>query len=251
MLNNKTLNTGAATFAAIIATATAVNAAEPAASTAAVPSLMSGSAYQPKWTVGAELGLTTGAGGSLEYRISDHWSAIGSISGGAGSGNMSFDTYIGGVNFPVTYNNMDVTLLNETLGVKWYPSRHSNFFVNCGILLNQSEFKGYVDNTGNAGQFLGVTPASAFGSLSTTVTPSPVSPYLTVGYGFFLDQAHQWKLGGEVGAYFTQWDVTASRDGFPAAPLDDVLALHRQAVSDKFNENQVIPIVKLGISFSF
>ena len=243
MLNNKTLNTGAATFAAIIATATAVNAAEPAASTAAVPSLMSGAAYQPKWTVGAELGLTTGAGGSLEYRFADHWSAVGSISGGAWSGNTTIDT----VNY-----NMDVSILNETLGIKWYPSRQSNFFVNGGILLNQSEFKGYVDNTGNSGTFLQVTPASDFGSLSTTITPSPLSPYLTVGYGFFLDKGHQWKLGGEVGAYYTEWDVKATRSGGIALdPLDVVLAQHRQAVSDKMNQFPLMPIVKIGLSYSF
>lgn len=206
-------------------------------------------AYQP-FTIGAEAG-TPGFGGSASWRFADHLGARGGFSYFSFS---QTDVEIDGIN----YNNTDLRLMSEPLGLDIYPWKKSSFRITVGIMLNQNEYTGVASQDPIANRtFLGIGDSgnsydsAAIGDLNLKVEQQPISPYLSIGYSYYFDKAKHWSLSGELGvAYTGNPDVTLTT-GIPnSVPQQDLNAEAKQ-IEDTVSKYKFYPILRIGVNFSF
>jgi len=204
--------------------------------------------YRP-FTLGLEAS-TTGLGGSVNWRFSDHFGAR------AGLNYFSYSkdgNEIEGISW-----NTDAQLLSEPLAVDIYPWKKSSFRVTVGILLNQNELEGVVpQNPVNGANFIPIGDAgnsydsAAIGDLIMKIEQMPVSPYISIGASFYLDKAKHWSLSGELGvAYTGNPDVTLTT-GNPGTVAPADLASESQQLEDWADKLRFYPILKLGVNYSF
>jgi hypothetical protein len=205
-------------------------------------------AYQP-FTIGAEAG-TTGVGGSVNWRFSDH------VGARAGLHYFSYskdDNEIEGI----TYRT-DLRLMSEPLAVDIYPWQSSSFRITVGVLLNQNELEGVVPQDQVAGRtFIPIGAAgntydsAAIGDLTLTADQMAVSPYLAVGANWYLDNAKHWSLAGEIGvAYTGSPDITLTTSN-PGTVNPTDLASETAELEDAAGSYKFYPILKVSVNYSF
>jgi len=206
-------------------------------------------AYQP-FTVGAEAG-TPGFGGSASWRFADHF---GARAGFNYFGYAQTDVEIDGIN----YNNTDLRLMSEPIGLDIYPWKKSSFRITVGIMLNQNEYTGVSSQDPIANRtFLEIGDSgnsydsAAIGDLNLTVEQQLISPYLSIGYSYYFDKAKHWSLSGELGvAYTGNPDVTLTTSIPNSVPRQDLNAEAKQ-IEDTFEKYKFYPILRLGVNYSF
>jgi hypothetical protein len=205
--------------------------------------------YQP-FTLGAEAG-TPGFGGSASWRFSDH---IGARAGFSYFSYSKTDNEIDGI----TYNNTDLRLMSEPLGVDIYPWAKSSFRITVGIMINQNELTGVAsqDPVANRtfiqiGSFGNSYDSAAIGDLKVEIKQQPVSPYLSIGYGYYFDKAKHWSLSGEIGvAYTGNPEVTLTTGNPGSVPQQDLNAEAKQ-LEDTASKYKFFPILRIGVNYSF
>jgi hypothetical protein len=206
-------------------------------------------AYQP-FSVGAEV-ATPGVGGSASWRFSDHFGAR------AGFNYWSYsqtDVEIDGI----TYNNTDLRLMSEPIGLDIYPWKKSSFRITVGIMLNQNEYTGVASQDPIANRtFLEIGDSgnsydsAAIGDLDMKVEQQPISPYLSIGYSYYFDKAKHWSLSGELGvAYTGNPEVTLTTGNPGTVPQQDLNAEASQ-IEDTASKYKFYPILRIGVNFSF
>ncbi len=205
--------------------------------------------YQP-FTIGAEAG-TPGFGGSASWRFADHF---GARAGFSYFGYSQTDVEIDGI----TYNDTDLRLMSEPIGLDIYPWQKSSFRITVGIMLNQNEYTGVaardpianrtfieIGSSGNS------YDSSAIGDLNLTVEQQVVSPYLSIGYSYYFDKARHWSLSGELGvAYTGDPDVTLTT-GVPGSVPQPDLDSEASQIEDTFSKYKFYPILRIGVNYSF
>jgi hypothetical protein len=207
------------------------------------------STYQP-FTIGAEVG-TPGFGGSASWRFADHFGAR------AGFSYFSYsdtDKEIDGIN----YNNTELRLMSEPIGLDIYPWKKSTFRITVGIMLNQNEYTGVASQDPIANRtFLEIGDSgssydsAAIGDLDMKVEQQPISPYLSIGYSYYFDKAKHWSLSGELGvAYTGNPEVTLTTGNPGTVPQQDLNAEASQ-IEDTASKYKFFPILRIGVNFSF
>lgn len=194
-------------------------------------------AYRP-WTLGLEAG-TTGLGGSLAWRFSEHF--------GVRSGFDYFEYSDGGFAIKDLTYNAKIRVMSEPLTFDIYPWEKHSFHISVGLQFNQNRLTGTAEDAGN------IIPPEKLGTLSLKVEQQPVNPYLSIGGNFFyFDHAHHWALGGELGvAYTGEPDVSLNRTGPPSALLDAAVRYEQQQVKEYAEKFMWWPVVKLMVTYSF
>lgn len=206
-------------------------------------------AYQP-FTIGAEVG-TPGFGGSASWRFADHFGARGGFSYFSYS---QTDVEIDGIN----YNNTDLRLMSEPIGLDIYPWKKSSFRITVGIMLNQNEYTGVASQDPIANRtYLEIGDSgnsydsAAIGDLDMKVEQQPISPYLSIGYSYYFDKAKHWSLSGELGvAYTGNPEVTLTTGNPGTVPQQDLNAEASQ-IEDTASKYKFFPILRIGVNFSF
>ena len=206
--------------------------------------------YRP-FTLGVEAG-TTGIGGSLNWRFTDHFGAR------AGFNYLSFSD--AGMDIEGISYNTDTRLMSEPLALDIYPWKARTFRISVGVLLNQNELEGSTDALpgqtfvpiGDSGVIYDI---GALGNLHTKIEQMPVSPYISIGMTFFLDQKKHWSIGGEVGVAYTGSPDVALSTGSGAENtnpgLQQDLNTEAQEIEDWAEKLQFYPILKVSLNYSF
>jgi hypothetical protein len=190
--------------------------------------------YQPL-SLTAEAG-TTGLGGSLSWRFSDH---LGIRGGGNYFSYDHSDEIEGG-----TYD-ANIKLQSFPIGLDLFTSKNSTFHITIGALINQNELTGIqsganVDINGN--------PYAT--DLALGVEWPQIAPYLSFGGTIYFDSRKHIGLGLEFGvAYTGKPDVilTASNPAVPPAELE----AERLQIEESLQELKFWPIIKIGLTISF
>jgi hypothetical protein len=206
----------------------------------------SGAPEHRPFTLSLEAG-TTGFGGSFNWRFTDHF--------GARAGFNYFTLSDDGNEIEGIYYDTDLRLMSEPLAVDIYPWKKSTFRVTVGVLFNQNRIEGVVPQDpifGNTFIDIGgvAFDSASIGDLNMRIDQMPVSPYLSVGMSFFLDDARHWSLSGELGvAYTGSPDVAlgTSTGLVPQAQLD----IEAQELEDWAERYQFYPILKFSVNYSF
>jgi hypothetical protein len=192
--------------------------------------------YRPL-TLGWEAG-TTGAGGALWWRFADHWGVRGGFDYFEYSDN-SFS--IKELNY-----NAKIRLVSQPLTLDFYPSKEHYFHISVGLQFNENRLTGTAEDTGT------IVPASKLGTLDLTVEQQLVNPYVGVGAKFYLNRAHHWALGGEMGvAYTGEPSVSLTPSGSRSPLLDAAVKAEQKRVQDYADQFKWWPVLKLTASFSF
>jgi len=188
------------------------------------------------WTISLEAG-TLGAGGSVAWRVADHW--------GVRTGVDYFQYSDNGLAIGDLHYNAKARLLNEPLTLDLYPWKKHSFHVSLGVLFNQNELTGTAVDTGRV---LGL-----FAPLNLKITQQPVNPYLSLGGNFFyFDRAHHWAMGGELGIAYTGDRQASLTWGDKAHPVAGAAWNHEQAqIKSWADQYQWSPVLKLNVSYSF
>jgi hypothetical protein len=204
---------------------------------------------------GPELSLDAGSlgfGGTLSWRFSDHF-------GGRAGVNYLKLTEDGDTIEGIAYNS-EMRLMSEPIAVDFYPWADKAWRVTLGVLLNQNEVTGEVPNPGAPGTIVqiggnGYDVFNDLGSLSLTVDQLAVSPYLSVGGEFYLDDAERWSVGGEIGVAYTGSPDASISIGNAATAGNATFQADRAAeesqVEDELDKFQLYPIVKVYVGFTF
>ncbi len=188
--------------------------------------------YQP-FTVSPEIG-TTGIGGSLGWRFSDHFGVR------AGMDYLNFSQTISPGGSVSLSGNVSLTLQSEPLMLDWYPWSNRSFHVSVGAVFNQNEFKGALSSI--------TVNGNVYGPATLDIQQQPVNPCLSVGGNlFYFDTGHRWAVNGEVGVIYTG-DPSVTLTGVPAG-ADRQTALNQ--INSYAKDAQFWPVLKLGISYSF
>lgn len=206
-------------------------------------------AYQ-RFTIGAEAG-TPGFGGSASWRFADHF---GARAGFSYFGYSDTDKEMDGI----TYNNTDLRLMSEPIGLDIYPWKKSTFRITVGIMLNQNEYTGVADQDPIAGRtFIEIGSSgnsydsAAIGDLNMKVEQQFISPYLSIGYSYYFDKAKHWSLSGELGvAYTGNPDVTLTT-GVPGSVPQPDLDSEASQIEDTASKYKFYPILRIGVNYSF
>jgi hypothetical protein len=199
-------------------------------------------AYRP-WAISG-VAATTGAGGNVSWRFSDHLGLRGGMD--------YFDYSLSHTFEDVNYHGT-IRLQSESAALDFYPWTKHSFRISLGAFFNQNEFTGSPDpNQSITINGVTYTPAD-FGNVRLRIKQQPVNPYVSIGGNFFcFDRAHHWSLGYELGAAYSRWDVSLTQSGGLNPPgLDAALADQQKEIKDNLNRYPVWPIVKLQISYSF
>ena len=200
--------------------------------------------YYP-WTVGFAGGLEGILGLSGEWRFSDH---VGVRTGFGWTGWSMSGTEIAGI-----YYNADVRLMGEPLTLNVYPWKKHSFYVGFGWLFNQNQLTGSASESGTIDIDGHPFPVESVGSLNMKVTQQPVNPYLAIGGNFFyLDHAHHWAIGGEMGVlYCGTPDVSLNRSGPPDPVIDAAVSSAQNHLQRWADQYKWLPAAMLKITFSF
>jgi hypothetical protein len=197
--------------------------------------------YRPL-SLSAEAG-TTGVGGALRFRFSDHF-------GVRGGGNWFEYSENGQEIEGVTYN-AKLRLQSEPLTLDIYPWKKHSFYVSVGALFNQHRLTG----TAPGGQSVTVGGTDfVLGpneSLELKVEQQPVAPYLSIGGNFFyFDRGQHLSLGGELGVFYggdPKVSLTSTSAAIPQSALDAEV----QEVRNKANDYKFWPVLKLVLTYAF
>jgi hypothetical protein len=186
-------------------------------------------------TVGAEVG-TLGVGGSGTFRFADHF--------GVSAG---FDWF--GIGYHATIKNTEydvkTRLMGEPVALCLYPVANRSMHFKLGIEFNQNRITGT-----NPGGTFTVNGNNYPGTLNLNIQQQPISPYASfAGNLFYLDHAHHASVGAEVGCVFTGTPRVGLTSSNPAATADVDTA--RQQVIKYANYFRWIPIIKVGVNYSF
>lgn len=193
-------------------------------------------------------GGTTGLGGSVGWRFSDHLG----VHGGINYFSYSHDEEIEGINY-----DAKLKLLSEPLTLDWYPWKERSFRVSIGALFNQNRLSG--QGFGNPADTveIGGDPYgwAAVGPLTIKIKHEPVAPYLSIGGNlFYFDDAHRWAFTGEIGVFYTgdaSVELSRNTGAVPLPGIDPSLEREEREIEDEANDFPIWPVVKVGISFSF
>ena len=193
------------------------------------------------FNISAEAG-TTGVGGTAAWRFSNHFG----LSGGADylSHNLLNDRTISGVSY-----SGDFTLQSENVGLRYYPSKTSSFYVGVGALFNQNVVNGSASGSVEINGITYNLPANT--PLLATYKQQPVCPEVAIGGNFFyFDTAHHWAMGGELGVFYLGEPKLTLNDTSGLIPPDQLNSYQNQAVSD-LKKLPVWPVLKLQVTFGF
>jgi len=189
--------------------------------------------YHP-FSISAEA-ATTGVGGAFGWRFSD---LLGAHAG------MDYWHYSGNDTIKDLRYDYKFKALSESVALDLYPWKKLSFRISLGIMVDQSELSGSISR----GYTLDGTAYS--GSLSLSIKPQPVNPYLAIGGNlFYFDRAHHWAMFGELGAAYTgnaRVTLTASDSRATVSVSNE-----RHRIQDELNGFPIWPIVRLGVTYSF
>jgi len=193
-------------------------------------------------TIGGEVGLLSFFSGSAAWRFSDHF--------GIRSGYNGFSYKRAEDLSDVSYN-IKLKMQSEPLLVDIHPWSTRSFRLSLGILFNQNKFSATATPTANVDIGGGSYAPSQIGSLNLSVKQNSVSPYVGIGGNlFYFDSAHQWAFTTEWGVAFTgKPKVSLSATGSAVSQSD--LEVERQQLADDLSKMTFLPVIKLGISYSF
>jgi hypothetical protein len=211
-------------------------------STAPANNSMEGTApdYHP-FSLSPEVG-TTGAGGTAAWRFSDHFGV--NAGGDYFSRNLFDNRTVNGVSF-----SGDFKLQSENVGVRYYPSKTSSFYVGVGALFNQNQVNGSAYGKVTINGITYCLPANT--PLLATYKQQPVCPEITIGGNFFyFDSAHHWAMGGELGVFYLGNPKLSLNDTSGQIPQDQLTSYQNQAISD-LKKIPVWPVLKLQVTYSF
>jgi hypothetical protein len=190
--------------------------------------------YRPL-TVGAEIG-SLGYGGSGTFRFADHFG----VSAGFDYFGYAWNGSIKDINY-----NVRARLMGEPMALCLYPEANHSFHVKVGIELNQNSITGT-----NPGGTFTVNGNTYPGTVNLNIQQQPISPYISLaGNLFYLDHAHHVSIGGEIGCVFTGTPRVGLTSSNPAA--DNDIATERQQVIKYANYLRWVPILKVGLNYSF
>lgn len=190
--------------------------------------------YQPL-SLSAEAG-TTGLGGSLGWRFSDH---LGVRVGGHYFSYDHSDEIEG-----VTYD-ANLKLQSFPIGLDIYTSKSSSFRITVGALINQNKLTGT-----QSGTTVDINGNPYATDLTLGVEWPEIAPYLSLGGTIYFDSGKHVGLGLEFGvAYTGNPDVTLTASN-PAVPPGDLEA-ERLQIEDSLQEFKFWPIIKIGLTISF
>jgi len=199
-------------------------------------------------SIGAEAG-TTGLGGSVSWKFSDHFG----IRAGADGFDYTRNQTIKGTDY-----DGKMRLLSENIGVDIYPWQDRSFRITVGALFNQNKLTATASRHSGSIKIDGANYSSAeVGTLNLQVKQQPVDPFLSIGGNlFYFDTAHQWAFTGEIGVVYTgNPKVDLNRSGGISTPLDaqinESIKKERAKVKSYAADGKFWPIAKLGVSFSF
>jgi hypothetical protein len=189
--------------------------------------------YHPL-SLSAEVG-TTGAGGSVGWRFSDH---LGIHAG------MDYFSWSGSAKIEDITYNAKFQPLSETVALDIYPWKRHSFHISVGIMANQSEL------TGTAFGAYMLDGRIYTGSLDLNIRPQPVNAYVSIGGNFFyFDHAHHWAMFGELGVAYIGDAQVSLRASDPAATV--AVANQQHKIEDSRKHFPFWPILKLGVTYAF
>jgi hypothetical protein len=191
-------------------------------------------AYYHPLSLSAEVG-TTGAGGSIGWRFSNHLGVHAGMDYFYWSGSAKIED--------ITYN-AKFQPLTETVALDIYPWKRHSFRVSVGIMVDQSEL------TGQAYGAYALNGRIYTGSLDLNIRPQAVNAYVSIGGNFFyFDHAHHWAMFGELGvAYIGDAQVSLMASD-PTASL--AVSGEKHKIEDTRKHFPFWPILKLGVTYSF
>ena len=224
--------------AVVTVTATA---AEETNKTAALPERPD---YWP-WTVGIEGGTEAIVGMFGKWRFSDHVGARLAVDVTQFS---ESSVGIHDIHYDAT-----VRLLSEPLTLDIYPWKKHSCYVSFGWMFNQNQLSGSASDQGTIIIDGRPFPTDQVGSLNLRIRQQPVNPYLSIGGNFlYLDHAHHWALGGELGvAYTGDPQVSLTRTGPPSAVIDAAVSAAQTQVQHYADQFRWNPLAKISLSFSW
>ena len=197
-----------------------------------------------RFSVGANVGLPTFFGASLGWRFADHF--------GVRSGFDWFTFSRSAELSDVTYD-VKLKMQSEPLLLDLYPWKNRSFRISAGVLFNQNQLKAQLTPSSliTLGQDT-YLPADV-GTLHLRVKQRPVCPMFTLGGNLFhFDSAHHWALAGELGAFFSgKPKVQLRTTSTDPLVIGSVADEQRKIEEDIGNRLSIIPVLKLGVNFSF
>jgi hypothetical protein len=193
--------------------------------------------YRPL-TLGLE-GGTTGLGGFLSWRFSDHL--------GARAGLDYFEYSQSDFGIKSLDYDAKVRLMSEPLTLDIYPWKKHSFHISLGVQFNQNRLTGTAEDDGT------LIPPAKLGKLSLELEQQLVNPYLGIGGNFlYFDRAHHWALGGELGVAYTGEPKGSLNRAGPPAPLFDAAGrAEEKRVQDYADQFKWWPVAKLMVTYSF
>jgi len=194
--------------------------------------------YRP-FGVNAEAG-TTGAGGTLSWRFSNHF---GIRAGGHYLAYHDKNREIEGITY-----NARLRLQSEPVGLDYYPWKARSLRIGIGVLFNQNDLSGSAIGAVDVNDK--TYTVTAADPLRAHIRQDRINPYLSLGGTlFYFDRAHRWGFTGELGvAYTGSPKVALSGPAF--IPAGD-LAAERVQLEQSAKDFRFWPILKLGVNFSF
>ena len=185
---------------------------------------------------------TTGAGGTLAARFSDHFGIAGGV---------DYFTYSqNGRDFSGVNYDLDLRMMNENLGLRWYPWAKRSFYLSLGAIINQNRLNGRAVSDGSLVISGYTVPAGE--AVDLHYTQQPVDPYVSLGGNFFyFDKARHWAFGGELGVYYLGDSKLELTSNAGDAALNAALAKQRDKTIHDLRRYPVWPILKLQVSYAF
>jgi hypothetical protein len=200
------------------------------------------------YSIGLE-GGTTGLGGNLGWRFSNHF--------GVGTGFDYFSYSYNGAVKDVTYD-LKLRLMSEPLNLQVYPWTRSSFRIDLGMLFNEMKFSGNATATGNKTINLpsangGPNDQFLNANVSASYTPDVVDPYIGIGGNLYFDKAHHWSLMGALGVAYTG-DGTVNLSGYASqenTKFQSDLQREDSKLRSYARDIPVWPVIKIGLTYSF
>lgn len=193
----------------------------------------------------AEVG-TTGYGGSVNWRITDHFGVR------AGIDYLSYS--LTRTEQKVSYHGT-LRLQSEPTALDIYFSKNSSFHLTVGALWNQQQVTASaVPSAGSTVTINNNTYSLTGASLDAKVSQPSVMPYIGIGGDFFyFDKGHHVSMGGELGVAYGRWTTTLTTHNVPdpKSTLNRDRQTEQDKVNNTLNKVPIWPVLKLGINVSF
>jgi hypothetical protein len=201
---------------------------------------------RPSISVGPSAG-TTGVGGDISLRFSDHW--------GMNIGHQQW-------NYDTTYEDTDLTydselnLDNTSITAEFYPTGN-RFFISAGLIRPDNFLDvtavpngGQYEFNGNSYDSSDVESISGYAGLG-----DDISPY--VGIGFKSSNKKGLGFFSEIGVYKLDASAnlnasySATADPAMRAQLDQDLQKEENELKDSIDKFGLYPVAKMGIQYTF